>query len=344
MRFLAALLTALLLAPAALRAQAPPTAVQALQDDGPYVLWEGRKGKVLRVHEGKVEETFLGASFKLDLPGLPALRLDPAPPAPARAVYPLPRNLAAVSDAHGHYQALVALLAAQGIITRDRRWAFGKGHLMVLGDMFDRGDQVTEILWLLRSLERQALEAGGMVHVLLGNHEVMAMKGDLRYLNPKYKALPYAIPFLYGPETELGRWLRSLPILAKMGDLLFLHGGLSPAFAAAHPDLHAVNAAARQELLGETGPVLGDAGPLWYRGLITGDPGPTEAEVAILLRAYRVRTLVLGHTTLDRVTVFHDGRVYGIDAGLKDGKPGELWLQLGGKRYRGLADGTRIPL
>ena len=58
----------------------------------------------------------------------------------------------------------------------------------------------------------------------------------------------------------------------------------------------------------------------------------------------RARLLVVGHSTLPRITAFHDGRVLGIDAGLKDGKPGELWLQLGGRRFRGLADGSRIPL
>jgi hypothetical protein len=66
--------------------------------------------------------------------------------------------------------------------------------------------------------------------------------------------------------------------------------------------------------------------------------------VAALLKAYRATSVVVGHTTLDHVTVFHGGLVTGIDAGLKDGQPGELWLQIDGKRYRGLADGTRVPL
>ena len=356
MRFLALLVAVLFLAPLHLQAWAPPAvqalpqAVQALpslQQDGPYVLWEGRKAKVLRAHDGQVEESALPAPYRLDLPGLPALRLDPAPPKAARAVFPLPRAIAAVSDVHGNCAGLAQLLAAQGIIGRDLRWTFGKGHLVVVGDVFDRGAQVTEALWLLRSLQQQAREAGGMVHVLLGNHEVMALKGDLRYLNAKYKALPYTTPELYNPESENGRWLRSLPVMARLGDLLFVHGGPSPEFAAAHPDLHAVNAACRQELLGTTGPMLGDQGPLWYRGLVPGaakGPEPSEEALGTLLKTYRCRTLVVGHTTLDQITAFHGARVYGIDAGLKDGKPGELWLQVNGKRFRGLADGTRVPL
>jgi hypothetical protein len=135
--------------------------------------------------------------------------------------------------------------------------------------------------------------------------------------------------------------------MARLGDILFVHGGPSPGFAAAHPDLQAVNAAAHQELQGATGPVLGGDGPLWYRGLVPGatqGPEPSEADLGTLLKTYGCRTLVAGHTTLDHITAFHGDRFYGIDAGLKDGKPGELWLQTGNRRYRGLADGTRVPL
>jgi len=345
MRFLGTLLLALLLAPAPLPARAAPQAALIQSDDGPCVVWEGRKAKVLRFIQGRTEAAPLGPGFVLDLPGLPPLRLAPDAPAPARAEFPLPAAVAAISDIHGNCAGALALLTAQGILDRDRRWAFGKGHLVVVGDMLDRGGQVTEVLWLLRSLEVQARAAGGAVHVLLGNHETMVLKGDLRYVNPRYMALPLPPPALYGPDTELGRWLRSRPVLLRLGDVLFVHGGPSAEFAAAHGDLAGVNAAARQEWLGDKGAVMGNGGPLWYRGLIPGaaGPGASDADVAAVLHAYRAATLVVGHSTLDQVTAFHGGRVYGIDAGLKDGKAGELWLQLRGRRFRGLADGRRVP-
>ncbi|MCK7530014.1 MAG: hypothetical protein MZV63_02625 [Marinilabiliales bacterium] len=76
---------------------------------------------------------------------------------------------------------------ANGIIDRNLNWKFGRGHLVYLGDAHDRGDMVTEILWHLFSLERQAAKAGGMVHFVLGNHELMVLDGDLRFINPKYR-------------------------------------------------------------------------------------------------------------------------------------------------------------
>jgi hypothetical protein len=335
MRWTKLLLSALLVP--ALLAQTP------LQEDGPYVLWEGRTAKVLRVVQGHSEDKALPQDRRLELPGLPPLRLDPALPKPAPDEVPMPPRLAAVSDAHGHFDSLTALLRSQGILGPGLTWAFGRGRLVVAGDCFDRGPQVTEILWFLRSLEVQARKAGGGVHVLLGNHEAMVLSGDLRYLNPKYQALPWRVPWLYGPDSEQGRWLRSLPVLLRVGDVLFAHGGVSPAFAAAHPDLKAVNREARAELGHGGGTILGPEGPLWYRGLAE-DSGPAAADLAAVLATYGVRRIVVGHTTQTRITPRLGGLVTLIDAGLKDDQPGEVWIQEGGKRYRGLRDGSRVPL
>ena len=57
-------------------------------------------------------------------------------------------------------------------------WTFGKGHLVICGDLFDRGNDVTAELWLLYKLEEEAKEKGGYVHTILGNHEIMNLSGD----------------------------------------------------------------------------------------------------------------------------------------------------------------------
>jgi hypothetical protein len=60
------------------------------------------------------------------------------------------------------------------------------GSLILTGDFFDRGLRVTECLWLMYKLEGEALAAGGRVHFLLGNHEVMNLSGDHTYVRSKY--------------------------------------------------------------------------------------------------------------------------------------------------------------
>jgi hypothetical protein len=344
MRFLRAALLTLLLPGLA--------SAQALLEDGPYVLWNGPKAQVLRIHQGKLEQRELGPDQLLALDGLPPLRLDPAGPEPEAAIQAAPERIAAVSDIHGNYAGLTALLKVHGVMTPDRRWSFGKGHLVVIGDTFDRGSGVAETFWLLRSLEAQALAAGGRVHVLLGNHEVRALRGDATYLHPKYTGLRALTGLdqggLYGPATEQGRWLRSRAVVMRLGGMLFVHAGLAPGLLGSKPSLAEINAQFRRDLDAPmASALLGRDGPSFYRGLMPGRAkvgNASDEEVTQLLAAYQAGVFVIGHTTLKQITTFHDGRVHGIDCDLQENKPGELWLWEQGQPYRGLADGTRVAL
>jgi hypothetical protein len=140
-------------------------------------------------------------------------------------------SIAAISDIHGEYISYINLLKSLGIIDDNLNWKFGKGHLVVLGDSFDRGDMVNEVLWHLFGLEKQALKAGGMVHVLLGNHETLMLSKDMRYVNEKYlkvvgiSGIEYSN--LYSAESVLGKWLRYQPAIISINDIIFVHGGIS---------------------------------------------------------------------------------------------------------------------
>ncbi len=344
--------TLLLLFP--LAAQAPSAEVLASLNDGPHVLWEGPVARVLMVRQGKVLETRHKAPFNLPLEGLSSLRLTGKPHVPAPDQVPLPERIAAVSDVHGNQEGMLTLLKAHRIIDENQRWTFGKGHLVVVGDTFDRGSRVTETLWLYRSLALQAKQAGGRVHVLLGNHEAMVMRGDLRYLAPKYlfllkDALADHAEAIHGPESEVGRWLRSLPVALKMGHLLFVHGGISPALLEQKPTLPGLNKAFRSALDEPGKPFLLAAdGPVWYRGLVPEAdpkrPDATPAEVDAILEHFKVRTILIGHTVQTQITPHHGGKVVAIDADLQTPGKGQLWLWEKGLSYRGLLDGRRERL
>ena len=219
--------------------------------DGPYVRWQGQQATVLSARDGSRHEYRLTEPFELDLPGLTPIRLDPASPVAAVSDISAPDRIAAVSDIHGNFRGLVALLQAHHIIDAQKDWSFARNHLVIIGDIFDRGSQVTEVFWLLRQLEAQALSAGGRVHVLLGNHEIGALRGDERYLHPNYVFLQKGVlgtdqKALYGPATEMGRWLRSRPVLLRIGSFLFAHGGPSPAMLPEEREIAAFNDAFRK--------------------------------------------------------------------------------------------------
>lgn len=95
-----------------------------------------------------------------------------------------------VGDVHGDYQQLLKVLQDAGVINKRGRWRGGKTHLVQIGDVPDRGPDTDKVIALLRALEAQAEKAGGEVHALIGNHETMVMRGDLRYVHPgEYSAL-----------------------------------------------------------------------------------------------------------------------------------------------------------
>src|SRR5688572_22136123 len=90
------------------------------------------------------------------------------------------RRIVAFADVHGAYPELVSVLREAGVVDEALRWQAGETHLVSTGDLVDRGADSRKVLDLLMRLEGEASKAGGAVHVLLGNHEVMNLVGDLR--------------------------------------------------------------------------------------------------------------------------------------------------------------------
>lgn len=98
-------------------------------------------------------------------------------------------RIVAVSDIHGAYDAMVATLQISNVIDGGLAWSGGKTHLVITGDLLDRGPESRHLMDLVMRLEGEAARAGGQVHLLLGNHEAMNLIGDLRYVSiPEYAA------------------------------------------------------------------------------------------------------------------------------------------------------------
>ena len=92
-------------------------------------------------------------------------------------------RIVAISDIHGAYGAMLRTLQNAGVISDDLSWSGGKTHLVIVGDILDRGPNSRDAMDLLMRLEGEAQAAGGRVHVLIGNHEAMNLTGDLRYVS-----------------------------------------------------------------------------------------------------------------------------------------------------------------
>ncbi len=92
-------------------------------------------------------------------------------------------RIVAFGDVHGAASELRVLLRALRLIDDDDDWTGGSTRLVSLGDLLDRGPDSRQVLDLLMKLERQSAAAGGAVLVVLGNHEIMNLTGDLRYVS-----------------------------------------------------------------------------------------------------------------------------------------------------------------
>jgi hypothetical protein len=177
-------------------------------------------------------------------------------------------RVVALGDLHGGYENFVTMLTETAVIDGDLDWSGGDACYVQVGDVVDRGARSREILDLIMKLENQA---PGRVYFVLGNHEVMNITDDLRYVDPgeftafageetaeqrekglaafvqgleeppedletafaeRYPAGWFAHRVAFSPHGRYGAWLLSKPTILVLDGTVFVHGGITPAIAA----------------------------------------------------------------------------------------------------------------
>lgn len=325
-----------------------------LQTDGPYVFYRDNRVFVHRVMERDRQKFLETDSFlalvKTDKPllvptGEPGeyftVRIRPGHRNEKPEYRKVSRQLV-ISDMEGNLKAFIRLLRGTGVIDKSFNWTFGDGHLVLAGDFFDRGTQVTELLWLVYSLEEKAKAAGGYVHFILGNHEIMNLNGDFRYVHPRYfehaALMNLSYYEVFNENTELGRWLRSKNIVERVGDILYIHGGISPLLNRFNIPAPGINQQARPfyadssylypDLFTEV--LFSDLGPFWYRGYYTGMERPGIQQVDSTLRLFGARYITTGHTiAADTISVWYNNKVFNTDVPHYSGKSEALLYEKG---------------
>jgi hypothetical protein len=207
-----------------------------------------------------------------------------------------PVKLVAVGDVHGDFDDFCLILRRTGLMDDQNRWIGGSATLVQTGDLLDRGPKGREVMDLLMGLEKEAAKNGGQVVPLLGNHEVMNILGDLRYVTPQNYAafadnesekrrkaayqeyaawyashtkwlariIQPALPatengwmaehpagFLeyreaFSPDGKYGKWVRQHAAVVKIGEVIFLHGGISANLIGLR--LEQINSQVREEI------------------------------------------------------------------------------------------------
>jgi hypothetical protein len=262
--------------------------------------------------------------------------------------YDLPSKLISISDIEGNFNAFYSFLLNNEIIDENYNWTYDKGHLVLNGDFFDRGESVNQVLWLIYMLEEKAEAQGGKVHFINGNHEIMNLYGDVSYTQEKYievakqisneKHWNTASKFLYSNNSELGKWLRSKNVIEKIGPYIFVHGGINTKLINEKLRISEINEIAKKyygkrklgsKNIRENLVLSPYFGPYWDRSLsmnlmykvafLFNDPlnapthKPSQTELDAVLMFYNSQKIVIGHSVVNEVSYDYNDKVIKID-------------------------------
>lgn len=251
-----------------------------------------------------------------------------------------PPRLVAIGDLHGDLAATRRALRLAGAIDSANAWIGGALVVVQTGDQIDRGDDDRVILDSFDGWRLAAKNAGGELISLNGNHEIMNVMLDFRYVTSGAYA-PFAdvraeAPFgadvagqfpkenrgrvmAFAPGGLYAKRLAERPLFVRVGDSFFVHGGLLDKHVAY--GLDRMNDETRAFLNGKIGRappiVTSEDGPIWLRTYST-DPSPQDcAELAKTLARVGCKRLVVGHTVQAAgITEACGGAVWRIDVGL----------------------------
>jgi serine/threonine protein phosphatase 1 len=154
-----------------------------------------------------------------------------------------------IGDVHGRLDLLRALLDRIGEHAK-AQGPVSSTHIVLLGDLIDRGDQSAEVLKLVYNIAQR----NDSLITLMGNHEELMLRaydGESSVLRvwmrtggaetlrsfglvpPSRDSDPRA--FLAQMKKAIPRaiidWMRTLPLTVRSGDYLFCHAGIRPGVA-----------------------------------------------------------------------------------------------------------------
>jgi len=244
-----------------------------------------------------------------------------------------------VGDLHGDYENSVKVLQMAGVVDENVTWVGGNNTILVqTGDIVDRGPDTIILYSLMQRLKEESYHAGGDVIQVLGNHEVMNLSGDWRFVTLSdvqtfgslvNRRLAFSI------SGFIGRHLFHLPIVHRIDTTVFCHGGVSETWAAF--GVHGLNDISRWELpkFSKDGdwqqrlmqyPIFGENGPTWFRDFALQEEAVICPRLTRVLEKLKVKRMVVGHTVQvnGKVLVRCQGKFIVVDVGISRAYGGRM--------------------
>jgi hypothetical protein len=258
----------------------------------------------------------------------------------AGAQAPGANRVVAIGDLHADIGATRKAFQAAGATNARDEWIGGAMTVVQLGDLIGRSDDERQVLDFVLELQRKAAKAGGTLHALIGNHEVMGGRVDnqavgpnpfpayenveglhrddprLRVLPPHERARGAALM----PGGPYARKLAAFPTVVKIRETVFVHGGVVPRWASYGIDR--INREVSDWLAGRAPEPDSAAGVddgdrvMWTRQFSSSVDAADCALLGESLRILRARRMIVAHTVQPEITPRCDGRVWAVDVGM----------------------------
>ena len=227
----------------------------------------------------------------------------------------------AIGDIHADLSSAKKVFALAKVTDQEGNWILKNAIVVQTGDLTDRGPDGEPLLEWIRQLEDAAPKFNSQFIVLLGNHESMNLMGDWRYVSQgdvdgfggmakRQEA------FSIVDNGEWAEWLLKHNSVVQIQGNIFVHGGVSELFNRPATDLSKETIEA---LLGQGDrKILGETGPLWYRGYWQNEESKACVEAQKVLTKLGAKRMIMGHTTQrdGKIRTRCDGQLIAIDTGI----------------------------
>jgi hypothetical protein len=250
-------------------------------------------------------------------------------------IYPSAYKIIVIGDLHGDYAATLRVLLRSKIIDKKLNWKGGKTHVVQMGDILDRRarcstytdeDSEMKIFKLLKKLKKQAYDAGGAFHCMMGNHEFMNVLGDFSYVSKKgmnhFKKIGGRKKH-FQPGSMIARDIaKNMNVVIKIGKFIFVHGGCSPKILNKYkiPFLNKymksfLNGNARLMNDRDFRECFYDSGSILWNRQFSGGSGFNKEKLRNSLAKHKCRYMVVGHSIQNKINC-KNGTVWCVDVGM----------------------------
>jgi hypothetical protein len=260
------------------------------------------------------------------------------------------KRVVVMGDLHSDISSMRQAFQLAGATDQNGEWIGGNLTIVQLGDLIGRSDDEREVLDFMFSIQAKAELAGGKVHALIGNHEVMGARVDNQAVGPNPFPAYEGIEGLDLNDTRL-QWLppnqrargaalmaggpyasrlAGFPVVLKLDETVYVHGGVVPRWATY--GIHRINQEVSQWLLGNTPEpdsslrVDDSDRVMWTRQFSSNVSDLDCQSLDESLRILNAKRMIVAHTVHAEITSRCDDKVWAVDVGMSRAYGGDIQL------------------